>query len=40
MHYYIIVAPIVPHVEINRDDNLLLREKILSTNPEEIETRN
>jgi len=26
---------VVPHVEINRDDNLLLREKILSMSPEE-----
>lgn len=25
----------MPHVEINRDDNLLLREKILSMSPEE-----
>jgi CRISPR-associated protein Cas1 len=26
---------VVPHIEINRDDNLLLREKILSLSPEE-----
>jgi len=25
----------VPHIEINRNDDLLLREKILSMNPEE-----
>jgi CRISPR-associated protein Cas1 len=26
---------VVPHVEINRDDDLLIREKILSMSPEE-----